>query len=64
MALTQSQIREYDRRAMDSAETTTATFGIGCFWGPDAQFGAIEGVVRALASATPAERHSIRRITS
>jgi peptide-methionine (S)-S-oxide reductase len=46
MALTQSQIREYDRRAMDSAETTTATFGIGCFWGPDAQFGAIEGVVR------------------
>ena len=46
MTLTQTQIREYDRRAMDSAETTTATFGIGCFWGPDAQFGATDGVVR------------------
>ncbi|ELZ57423.1 peptide methionine sulfoxide reductase MsrA [Halorubrum hochstenium ATCC 700873] len=31
---------------MDSAETATATFGIGCFWGPDARFGAIDGVVR------------------
>ncbi len=46
MALTETQIREYDRRAMDSAATTTATFGIGCFWGPDAQFGAMDGVVR------------------
>ena len=46
MTLTQTQIREYDRRAMDSAETATATFGIGCFWGPDAQFGAMDGVVR------------------
>jgi len=46
MTLTQTQIREYDRRAMDSAETATATFGVGCFWGPDAQFGAVDGVVR------------------
>ena len=46
MTLTRTQIREYDRRAMDSAETATATFGIGCFWGPDAQFGAMDGVVR------------------
>jgi len=46
MTLTQSQIREYDRRAMDTAETATATFGIGCFWGPDARFGAMDGVVR------------------
>lgn len=23
-----------------------AAFGLGCFWGPDAQFGAVEGVVR------------------
>lgn len=46
MTLTQTQIREYDRSAMDSAETATATFGIGCFWGPDAQFGAMDGVVR------------------
>jgi len=27
-------------------ETRTTTFGMGCFWGPDARFGAIEGVVR------------------
>jgi peptide-methionine (S)-S-oxide reductase len=26
--------------------TETATFGLGCFWGPDARFGAMEGVVR------------------
>ncbi|OIB59392.1 peptide-methionine (S)-S-oxide reductase MsrA [Natrialba sp. SSL1] len=26
--------------------TRTATFGMGCFWGPDARFGATEGVVR------------------
>ena len=24
----------------------TATFGMGCFWGPDARFGALEGVAR------------------
>jgi len=46
MTITETQIREYDDRAMDSAETATATFGIGCFWGPDAQFGAMDGVVR------------------
>lgn len=46
MTLTQTQIHKYDRRAMDSEETATATFGIGCFWGPDAQFGAVDGVVR------------------
>jgi peptide-methionine (S)-S-oxide reductase len=27
-------------------ETGTAVFGMGCFWGPDARFGAMEGVVR------------------
>ena len=46
MELTPTRIREYDRRAMDSDETETATFGIGCFWGPDARFGAIDGVIR------------------
>jgi peptide-methionine (S)-S-oxide reductase len=39
-------IREYDERAPDPAETETATFALGCFWGPDARFGAMEGVVR------------------
>ncbi|MFW5999842.1 MAG: peptide-methionine (S)-S-oxide reductase MsrA [Halorubrum sp.] len=46
MELTESQVREYDRRATDSDATETATFGIGCFWGPDAYFGAMDGVVR------------------
>lgn len=39
-------IREYDERAPDPKETATATFALGCFWGPDARFGAMEGVVR------------------
>jgi peptide-methionine (S)-S-oxide reductase len=43
-ALTPTMIREYDRQA--STEAATATFGLGCFWGPDAAFGAVDGVVR------------------
>ena len=39
-------IRDYDERAPGRDETETATFGLGCFWGPDAQFGAMAGVVR------------------
>lgn len=35
-----------DARAPNPDETETATFGMGCFWGPDARFGAMEGVVR------------------
>lgn len=46
MTLTATAIHEYDRRAMDSDETETATFALGCFWGPDARFGAMDGVVR------------------
>lgn len=46
MTLTPTTIREYDRAATDGEATATATFGIGCFWGPDAQFGAMDGVVR------------------
>ncbi|ADD03936.1 peptide methionine sulfoxide reductase MsrA (S-form specific) [Natrialba magadii ATCC 43099] len=44
---------EFTRQSPDAAgalqpppETQTATFGMGCFWGPDARFGAMEGVVR------------------
>jgi peptide-methionine (S)-S-oxide reductase len=33
-----------DREAPDEGEV--ALFGLGCFWGPDALFGAMEGVVR------------------
>ncbi|QGN07494.1 peptide-methionine (S)-S-oxide reductase [Halorhabdus sp. CBA1104] len=35
-----------DVEALGPAETETATFGMGCFWGPDALFGAKPGVVR------------------
>jgi peptide-methionine (S)-S-oxide reductase len=46
MSLRPPLIRDYDDRAPDSADTETATFGLGCFWGPDARFGAMDGVVR------------------
>jgi len=35
-----------DAESPGPAATATATFGMGCFWGPDARFGAIPGVVR------------------
>lgn len=35
-----------DAAAPPPGATETATFGLGCFWGPDARFGAMEGVVR------------------
>ena len=41
----QDAIREYDERAPRYG-TETATFALGCFWGPDVTFGAVEGVVR------------------
>lgn len=41
-----STVREYDDEAPRKDETVTATFALGCFWGPDAEFGAIDGVVR------------------
>jgi len=44
MTLTPTVIREYDSSV--PPETDTATFGLGCFWGPDARFGALDGVVR------------------
>ena len=46
MAPTAEQITAFDRAAPDSDATETATFAVGCFWGPDAQFGALDGVVR------------------
>ena len=39
-------IKRYDRAALIRNKTETATFGLGCFWGPEAQFGAIDGVIR------------------
>lgn len=42
----QSILQEYDADAPNRESTESATFGLGCFWGPDAQFGALAGVVR------------------
>lgn len=44
--LTPAVVQEYDEAAPSPAATETAAFGLGCFWGPDAQFGALDGVVR------------------
>lgn len=46
MTLTPATIRDYDSRAQDDNEAETATFALGCFWGPDAEFGAVDGIVR------------------
>lgn len=35
----------YDQK-LNEVETEKASFALGCFWGPDASFGALEGVVR------------------
>lgn len=42
--LTPTVVWEYDQQA--PTDTATATFGLGCFWGPDAAFGAMDNVVR------------------
>lgn len=42
----QSTTLARDAEALPPAETETATFGMGCFWGPDALFGAQDGIVR------------------
>jgi len=46
MSLSPAAIKQYDDQAPSTDETETATFGLGCFWGPDAQFGALDGVIR------------------
>lgn len=35
----------YDQR-LNQSETEKANFALGCFWGPDSSFGALEGVIR------------------
>ena len=35
-----------DAESLPPSATETATFGMGCFWGPDARFGTTSGVVR------------------
>ncbi|MCL9815250.1 peptide-methionine (S)-S-oxide reductase MsrA [Natranaeroarchaeum aerophilus] len=42
--LTPDLLTDYDANV--PTETATATFGLGCFWGPDAAAGSIDGIVR------------------
>ncbi|WP_121822340.1 peptide-methionine (S)-S-oxide reductase MsrA [Halostella salina] len=46
MTLYPELVADYDESAPEPADTETATFALGCFWGPDATFGALDGVVR------------------
>ncbi|MFW6321633.1 MAG: peptide-methionine (S)-S-oxide reductase MsrA [Halohasta sp.] len=46
MGLSATEIERYDAGAPTREDTETATFALGCFWGPDARFGALDGVVR------------------
>ncbi|MFC4713300.1 peptide-methionine (S)-S-oxide reductase MsrA [Planococcus dechangensis] len=39
IALFESELRK-------ASKLETATFGMGCFWGPDARFGSLPGVIR------------------
>jgi len=43
---TPEEIRAFDAAAPAPDETETATFALGCFWGPDVTYDAVEGVVR------------------
>jgi peptide-methionine (S)-S-oxide reductase len=40
------EILAFDAAQPAPEDTETATFALGCFWGPDVTFGAVEGVVR------------------
>jgi hypothetical protein len=42
MTLTPTVIRECDIQV--PTDVDTAMFGLGCFWGPDAAFGALDGL--------------------
>ncbi|WP_237262400.1 peptide-methionine (S)-S-oxide reductase MsrA [Sporosarcina ureae] len=43
---------EMDKELTKNRELETATFGMGCFWGPDARFGSLQGVVRTRVGYT------------
>ncbi len=42
----QAEIEVRIDKKMEKVETETATFALGCFWGPDTSFGVLPGVVR------------------
>ncbi|MEF8833188.1 MAG: peptide-methionine (S)-S-oxide reductase [Candidatus Thermoplasmatota archaeon] len=42
--LVTDEIPEIDRNTQE--DYSTATFGVGCFWGPEARLGVVDGVIR------------------
>lgn len=45
MRVTSNTIQQLEA-GLGATAKETATFGMGCFWGPDAMFGALPGVIR------------------
>lgn len=43
---------EIKRQETENRELETATFGMGCFWGPEARFGSLAGVIRTRVGYT------------
>ncbi|WP_369823705.1 peptide-methionine (S)-S-oxide reductase MsrA [Sporosarcina sp. P19] len=43
---------EMDRELTKNRKLETATFGMGCFWGPEARFGSLQGVIRTRVGYT------------
>ncbi|PIC76851.1 peptide-methionine (S)-S-oxide reductase [Sporosarcina sp. P19] len=41
-----------DRELTKNRKLETATFGMGCFWGPEARFGSLQGVIRTRVGYT------------
>lgn len=39
-------IQEMEEKLHAGSKMETATFGMGCFWGPEARFGSLQGVLR------------------
>ncbi|MCG7346441.1 peptide-methionine (S)-S-oxide reductase [Sporosarcina sp. ACRSL] len=39
-------IQTIEEELHKTCDLETATFGMGCFWGPDARFGSLQGVIR------------------
>lgn len=50
------QAAPLDARAPPEEELETAVLALGCFWGPDARFGALPGVVRTRVGYAGGER--------
>lgn len=42
----QLTIQTIEEKLKDTTRLETATFGMGCFWGPEARFGSLPGVIR------------------